>query len=44
LRKILLGGNVDVEGDKSLDDVIREVDTDGDGEISFDEFVKMMSK
>jgi len=44
LQKILLGGNVDVEGNKSIEDVIKECDLDGDGEISFDEFVKMMSK
>jgi calcium-dependent protein kinase len=44
LQKILLGGNIDMEGDRSIDDLIKECDVDGDGEISFDEFVKMMSK
>lgn len=44
LQKILLGGQVDVEGDKSIDEIIRECDLNGDGEISFDEFVKMMNK
>ena len=44
LQKILLGGNVDIDGDKSIDEIIRECDLNGDGEISFDEFVKMMSK
>lgn len=26
------------------EDIIKEVDTDGDGEISYDEFKKMMHK
>jgi calmodulin len=29
---------------EEIDDMIREVDTDGDGNISFDEFVVMMQK
>lgn len=29
---------------KVLDDIIKEVDENGDGEIQFDEFVHMMKK
>jgi len=35
-----LGGDL---SDKQVEDMVREADTDGDGQISFDEFVKMMS-
>ena len=45
LEKILHGGALhDMESNKTIDDLIKECDLDGDGEISFDEFVKMMSK
>jgi len=45
LHKILNGGGItDAETSRKLDDLIAECDVDGDGEISFDEFVKMMSK
>ena len=45
LHKILNGGGLsDVESSKSLDALISECDLDGDGEISFEEFVKMMSR
>ena len=45
LNKILNGGAItDVESSKILDQLINECDIDGDGEISFEEFVKMMSK
>lgn len=45
LHKILNGGGItDSEQSKNLDKLIEECDIDGDGEISFDEFVKMMSK
>lgn len=30
--------------EKIVDDIIKEVDQNGDGEISFEEFEKMMSK
>ena len=45
LHKILNGGGItNSEQSKNLDKLIEECDIDGDGEISFDEFVKMMSK
>lgn len=45
LHKILNGGGLgDMDVGKNIDDLIKECDLDGDGEISFDEFVKMMSK
>lgn len=45
LNKILNGGaGIDAEASKILDQLIKDCDTDGDGEISFEEFVKMMSK
>ena len=45
LHKILNGGGLgDMDMGKNIDDLIRECDVDGDGEISFDEFVKMLSK
>jgi len=28
--------------DKEVDEMIREADVDGDGQINYDEFVKMM--
>ena len=36
-----IGKNI---GDEVWNDIIREVDGDGDGEISFDEFKTMMEK
>ena len=45
LHKILNGGGLgDIDSSRTLDELIQECDLDGDGEISFDEFVKMMSK
>jgi calcium-dependent protein kinase len=45
LHKILNGGGLmDMQASKNIDELIAECDLDGDGEISFDEFVKMMSK
>ena len=45
LHKILNGGVLgDMDMGKNIDDLIRECDLDGDGEISFEEFFKMMSK
>ena len=42
IREVLgFGGNLDA---KAIDDIIKQVDENGDGEISFDEFVSMMKK
>ena len=42
LKKVManLGENLT---DEEIDEMIREADTDGDGEVDYDEFVKMMS-
>ena len=40
----MLGVGKKFGSDKVWDDIIREVDTDGNGEISFSEFKVMMEK
>ena len=42
IREVLgFGGNLD---NKAIELIIRQVDENGDGEISFEEFVQMMKK
>ena len=42
IREVLgFGGNLD---NKAIDFIIKQVDENGDGEISFEEFVQMMKK
>lgn len=42
IKEVLgFGGNLDA---KSIDQIIKQVDENGDGEISFEEFVAMMKK
>ena len=40
--KALLGGGKKFTNEKIWDDIIKEVDVNGDGEISFEEFRTMM--
>lgn len=42
--KNVLGVGKRIGSEKIWDDVINEVDSNGDGEISFEEFEKMMKK
>lgn len=42
--KQILGGAGGEGNDQVWDDIIKECDTDGDGLISFDEFLVMMQK
>jgi len=42
--KEILGGGKKFGNEKIWNDIIREVDTDGNGEISYEEFKEMMTK
>ena len=42
--KEVLGFNGSGLSQKQIEDIIKEVDENGDGEIQFDEFVNMMMK
>jgi len=44
LKKVLQGDEnmAQLLGGKSVEEVIKEIDKDGDGQINFDEFLKMM--
>lgn len=42
IRKVLGKGNEKQLSTEVVDDIIKQVDEDGDGKISFDEFVNMM--
>jgi len=42
LETVLASGEVDDVFAKSMDELITQIDTDGDGEISFEEFMTMM--
>ena len=42
--KEILGGGKKFGSEKIWNDIIKEVDTDGNGEISYEEFKEMMTK
>jgi calcium-dependent protein kinase len=42
IRQVLLGGELNEESEKVIMDIIKSIDSDEDGLISFDEFSKMM--
>jgi len=44
LQQVLAGGKLDDMAKKNIDEIMKECDTDGDGEIDFEEFVAMMRK
>mmetsp|Transcript_4749 Transcript_4749/g.11196 ORF Transcript_4749/g.11196 Transcript_4749/m.11196 type:complete len:502 (+) Transcript_4749:15-1520(+) len=45
LRQVLLSGSIDdVANAQQIQDLVKDVDKNGDGEIDFDEFVEMMKR
>lgn len=42
--KVILGGGKKIGNEKIWDDIIKEVDVNGDGEVSYEEFKLMMQK
>jgi len=44
LAQVLSNGDIEKVAERSLQDLMQEVDGDGDGNIDFEEFMKMMRK